>query len=199
MEPIIFIVWTCAVIFAATGIITLLALTKVITIETRFLNKLFTALILEVIAVTVGFGYTGYIKGDNGKSATKGIEVSSVVHFVDGENNRIANVSEKDFREKLEIKTTPDHNIKTLNGISFMVYGKESLPKITYTFRGYESRMIDLNKFKDSIQDNKINVGTVRLKQVKQDYNPENFESGDPNTLPDFFEGPPITTGNDGS
>ena len=56
MDPITFLVWTCTIIFAATGVITLLGLTKVIKIESRYLNRLFIVLILILIIVSIYLG-----------------------------------------------------------------------------------------------------------------------------------------------
>ncbi len=157
------------------------------------MNKLFATLILEVVAVSIGFGYTGYLNADEPKS----VVVNSKIEFVDEENNPVANISDAEFEEKLRIETTPNHTLKTLSGLSFMVYTKEDLPQITYSFPGYQSQTIDLELIKDSLVKNKINTGIVSLKRQIQNYDPNNFEPGTSPDLPDFFEGPPITTDSD--
>jgi hypothetical protein len=48
-----FIIWTCCFIFAFTGIITLLGLINVVKIKSNYLNRLFIALILEIIPVGI--------------------------------------------------------------------------------------------------------------------------------------------------
>jgi len=55
MEPIELIVWICAITFAATVVITLLALLKVIRLPNEtFLPKLFQVLIVEIVVAGVG-------------------------------------------------------------------------------------------------------------------------------------------------
>ena len=50
------IVWTCVAVFVATAVITLLGITNKIIIDKTYLNALFTALILEIVAIgMVGF------------------------------------------------------------------------------------------------------------------------------------------------
>lgn len=54
MDPKIVLVWTCVIIFAATGVITLLGIVKIVKIDKGFLNKLFIALLLEIVTIGVG-------------------------------------------------------------------------------------------------------------------------------------------------
>lgn len=56
-----FIVWTCAILFAVTGVVTVLALVGVLKIKKEYMNKLFYSLILEVVAGCI-FGFNTYLK-----------------------------------------------------------------------------------------------------------------------------------------
>jgi hypothetical protein len=64
MSPLITIVWICIAIFAVTGLITLLALLNIVKLgrtpenHDRYLSKLVSALIIEIVVGTV----TGYFK-----------------------------------------------------------------------------------------------------------------------------------------
>lgn len=71
IDPTVVLIWTCVGVFAATAVITLLALVGVLTLggglgEDRgdkhnyYLNLLFTALLLEIVAIGVAF-FTDYI------------------------------------------------------------------------------------------------------------------------------------------
>lgn len=53
LEPQQVLVWTCVLVFIATSAITLLGIIKKIDIDLDFLNKLFIALILEVVTIGV--------------------------------------------------------------------------------------------------------------------------------------------------
>ena len=53
MQPQQVLVWTCVLIFIATSIITLLGILRKIEINPDYLNKLFAALILEIIAIGI--------------------------------------------------------------------------------------------------------------------------------------------------
>ena len=53
LEPQQVLVWTCVVVFIATSAITLLGIIRKIDIDPSFLNKLFAALILEIVAIGV--------------------------------------------------------------------------------------------------------------------------------------------------
>jgi hypothetical protein len=56
------IAWTCVGIFIATAVITLLALVRVIRLaEKKYLDRLFKALVLEVVAICLGI-FTGKIE-----------------------------------------------------------------------------------------------------------------------------------------
>ena len=48
-----FLLWTCVLIFASTGAITIIGLIKENFIQEQYLNKLFTSLIVEVIGICV--------------------------------------------------------------------------------------------------------------------------------------------------
>jgi hypothetical protein len=57
------ILWTCVIVFIATSIITLMALVKIIRLaEDVYLKRLFYALILEIVAISV-WGFGDVIKG----------------------------------------------------------------------------------------------------------------------------------------
>ena len=53
LEPQQVLVWTCVLVFIATSAITLFGIIRKIDIDPGFLNKLFAALILEVVAIGV--------------------------------------------------------------------------------------------------------------------------------------------------
>ena len=53
LEPQQVLVWTCVVVFIATSAITLLGIIRKLDIDPSFLNKLFVALILEIVAIGV--------------------------------------------------------------------------------------------------------------------------------------------------
>ncbi|HEX5135594.1 MAG TPA: hypothetical protein VFY93_01350 [Planctomycetota bacterium] len=56
------IAWTCVGVFIATALITLLALVRVIRLaEKKYLDRLFKALVLEIVAVCIGI-FTGKIE-----------------------------------------------------------------------------------------------------------------------------------------
>lgn len=192
MEPKLFIVWTCAIIFAATGIITLLAITKIIPIEKRFLNKLFVVLILEIVAVSIGI-YTGFLQGDAGKNTSQGIEIQSIVQLVDSKEEVIDSYQDDYFEKYLKIRTVPNYSIKTSSGVILRIYpeSEKDLPKIVFGLRGFKSEIIDLNIYSDSIKNNKLDLGTIKLKKVNQ----RNANTGDP--LEPTEGGPAKTENND--
>lgn len=66
------ILWTCVCVFIATSLITLLALIKVIKLaEEIYLRRLFYALVLEIVAISV-WGFADVIKGgENHKNYVK--------------------------------------------------------------------------------------------------------------------------------
>jgi hypothetical protein len=102
-------------------------------------------------------------------------------------------MSDDEIRNKLEIKTTPDYTTKGSSAIVFMAYAKGTLPKITFSYPGYESRMVDLalgNVDRD-FSERKINLGTIKLIKQDQDYNPELFKTDSIQSLPVPFGGPP--------
>ena len=55
--------WTCVGVFVATAVITVLAVVRLITIDDDLRNKLFTALIVEVVVIGVGV-FSGLVKLD---------------------------------------------------------------------------------------------------------------------------------------
>ena len=57
------IVWTCVVVFILTAVITLLGITNRITIDKTYLNALFTALILEIVAIGI-IGFRSTVQND---------------------------------------------------------------------------------------------------------------------------------------
>lgn len=57
------LLWTCAIVFAATAIITLLGITGIIKIEREYLNKLFYSLIIEIVAISI-FAFSQYVKNE---------------------------------------------------------------------------------------------------------------------------------------
>lgn len=92
MEPKVFLIWTCSFIFAATGVITLLGLIKIIKIEKTYLNKLFTTLILEIVAIGV-LAFSNGIKNSTVETTTpnndnKAWLVTTKIQFYD-KNGRL--------------------------------------------------------------------------------------------------------------
>lgn len=56
------IAWSCVGVFIATAIVTLLALVKVIELaDKKYLDRLFTVLILEVVGIAVGV-FAGFVQ-----------------------------------------------------------------------------------------------------------------------------------------
>ena len=56
------IAWSCIGVFIATAIVTLLALVKVIELaDKKYLDRLFTVLILEVVGIAVGV-FAGFVQ-----------------------------------------------------------------------------------------------------------------------------------------
>lgn len=56
------IAWTCVGVFAATAVITLLAITNVIALaDKKYRDKLFRVLVVEIVVICVGF-FAGLIK-----------------------------------------------------------------------------------------------------------------------------------------
>src|SRR4051812_5355629 len=88
IEPKEFLIWTCSLIFAATGIITLIGLVKKDLIEKRFLNKLFTSLILEVVAISI-FAFSENLKSDSSNQNRRVWLVTTPVRFLDKHGNRL--------------------------------------------------------------------------------------------------------------
>lgn len=89
MDPKEFLVWSCAIIFAATGVITLGGLIKVVHIEKGFLNKLFVALILEIVAIGVGVASDFF----NENPSKKVWLVTAKVHYLDEAGNVISPIN----------------------------------------------------------------------------------------------------------
>ncbi len=123
-------------------------------------------------------------------------EIKSKVEFVDTDGNLLKEVSDLDLKNKLIIKTTPDYNVKNLNGIVFIAYAKGELPKVTFSYPGYEPKLMDLDAKDESIikdfAENKIDLGTIRLVKQRQKFDASKFENDtiiQPNPVP--FEGPP--------
>ncbi len=83
MKPIDILTWICIVIFAATGIITLLGLIKKVNIDRGFLKLLFSGLIVEIVTVGV-LGFKIGIKNDEQvPQGPKAWEVTTKIHFLD--------------------------------------------------------------------------------------------------------------------
>ena len=192
MDAIQFIVWTCAIIFAATGVITLLAIVKIIPIEKRFLNKLFVVLILEIVAVSIGI-YTVFLQGDGGKNTSQGIEIQSIVQLVDSKEKVIDSYPDEFYDKYLKIRTVPDYSVRTSSGVILRIYAesKKDLPKIVFSLKDFKPKIIDLNIYSDSIINNKLDLGTIKLKKVNQ----RNANTGDP--LEPMEGGPAKTENND--
>jgi hypothetical protein len=83
MEPIKFIIWTCAIIFAATGLLTIIGLIKKDFIQPKFFSKLFVSLIVEIIAISV-LAYKQSVVPQK-ESWT----IISKIHFLDEKGNEI--------------------------------------------------------------------------------------------------------------
>jgi hypothetical protein len=83
MEAKDFITWICIFIFAATGVITLLGIIRKVNIEPKFLNKLFLALILEIVSISV-LGFRDVIIPDKQiKKQEQSWTVNSEIHYFD--------------------------------------------------------------------------------------------------------------------
>jgi len=95
MEPKIFLIWTCSIIFALTGVITLLGLINVIKIDKTYLSKLFTTLILEISTIGVLAFSESIRNGSHGDVNSKAWLVTTKVQFFD--KNKIL----KPFQDKL--------------------------------------------------------------------------------------------------
>jgi hypothetical protein len=180
MDPKVFLIWTCSFIFAATGIITLLGLTKMIAIDRGYLNKLFTSLILEIVAIGVlafNQGVTEPAAKDPGNS-TRAWLVTAKVEFCDKDGNLLPNQN----------KLVQDINVQQSNP-SIIVAKNEK--RIQFWAIGTDKSGLDINlTFVDSkgnfsdvpynlkydsvtrIKDGEILIPPIRLTEPKNAYNP---------------------------
>lgn len=198
MDPKTFLIWSCAVIFSATGLITLLGLIQAIKIEKGFMNKLFISLILEIVAIGVGvfsdFFSTPEKQTSNFEMPTKKVwMVTSKIQYLDLDGNPLPVC---DYINEIDIKQSSPSVIVEKNDrrVRFYAFGTEINDRdINVTFFDKLNRFntYPFNLKLDSVvsineETGEIDVGTIFLSE------PTNFEYNSTNTLNSTTNGPPI-------
>lgn len=180
MEPKIFLIWTCSIIFAATGVITLLGLINIIKIDKSYLNKLFTSLILEIVAIGV-FAFNDSIqnKNKNGlESFNKAWLVTAKVQYFD-KNGKLLPEQTK-LVQDLSIQQSNPSIIVAKNDkrVQFWAIGIDKSGRdINLTFSDLKGKYSDFsyNLRYDSItsiKDGEIVIPTINLYEPDSAYNP---------------------------
>lgn len=128
------ILWTCVSVFIVTSIITLLALTRIIKLASpEYLKRLFYALILEVVAISI-WGFADAIKG--GKKIGNYVKITTPSPW----------------------SWTPDSIVKNRTVFFTGIFFKESenyilVPKISFNQREYKTSSLTF--------DNEMFTGSV--------------------------------------
>lgn len=180
MEPKIFLIWTCSIIFAATGVITLLGLINIIKIDKSYLNKLFTSLILEIVAIGV-FAFNDSIQNRNKnglESFNKAWLVTAKVQYFD-KNGKLLPEQTK-LVQDLSIQQSNPSIIVAKNDkrVQFWAIGIDKSGRdINLTFSDLKGKYSDFsyNLRYDSItsiKDGEIVIPTINLYEPDSAYNP---------------------------
>lgn len=166
------LIFVCIALFALTGIITLLGIINLLKIKEGFLNKLFTSLILQIVAIgIVGFGT--FIKDNNTDDV---IIIDTKISFKDIDGNLINEEGQETLSEQLDrtrgITVVPNY-IK--NGNNFQIYIPKSFIKNRSAginiggLKNFNQIPITNNILKkklNEIKDNTINLDEIILKQI---------------------------------
>lgn len=115
-----FIAWTCAIIFALTGVITLLSITNVIKIKEEFQKKLFYTLLLEIVIGSV-WGYNKYLKDFSSSSEWNFIAITTPE----------INITNDDI-DTITIDLNPKYGTQFFNGVVQFDRSKNIIPKFEY-------------------------------------------------------------------
>ncbi|WP_264536446.1 hypothetical protein [Flavobacterium sp. N1736] len=178
----------CVGIFAATGIITLLGLINKINIQPKFLNKLFIALILEIVAICLYIFKTQMTDNSN-----KVWLVTAKVRYLD-ENNDTLPTSEY-IKEVFVQQSNPPVIIeKCERRVQFYAVGTDKTGRnIILNFTDTKNRFPDvsfnlkLDKTKKvNNTDGEIDIGTISFKKstpYKYSSSPTNPNQGIPGTI----------------
>lgn len=194
MDPKVFLIWTCSIIFAATGVITLLGLINVIKIDKSYLNKLFTALILEIIAISLLAFSEGVGPSKNANEPTnKAWLVTTKVQFFDKNGKLLPNQSK--MIQDLSIQQSNPSIIvsKNVRRVQFWAIATDKSGRdINLTFSDLTGKYSDFpyNLKYDSIisiEDGEILIPAINLYEPDTAYNPKNAN------LNPTTDGPPKT------
>jgi hypothetical protein len=183
MEPKTFLIWTCTIIFAATGAITLFGLINIIKIEKPYLNKLFTALILEIVAIGVlAFG-DSLQNSDNetkAESFNKAWLVNTQIRFFNKDHKLLSASEQVKLVQGININQSNPTIIveKNVRRIQFWAVGIDKSGRdINLTFSDLSGKYSDFpyNLKRDSvlsIKDGEINLPPIDLYEPDSAYNP---------------------------
>lgn len=125
-----FIAWTCAILFALTGIVTILALTKLINIEQEFKRKLFYVLLLEIVGSSI-WGYNKYLNEFSSSSEWNFVAITTPE--INIANNDVDTII-VDYK----------YNTMIINGVVQFNKSKNITPKFEYSQNGkvrYETEL----------------------------------------------------------
>lgn len=146
-----------------------------------------------VITVFLGYFIVQNIIGLINNTVIQTWEVSSRVKFVDEKGNELKDVNHKALIDLVEINQNPDiYLAKEPDLVKFRIhcFGRESV--INYSFMikdSFEPRTFDISKDSESVKvdfaNREIDLGTISLFQIKQNYNPKD-------TIKSSNDGPPI-------
>jgi hypothetical protein len=198
MEPKIFLIWTCSIIFAATGIITLLGLVNMIKIDKSYLNKLFVSLILEIVAIGILAFRENFSPAKvetQAKAATnKAWIVTTKIQFYDKNGNLKPNQSKLVQDLKIEQISPSIIVVKNERRVQFWAIGTDKTGRdINLTFSDSRHIFSDFpyNLKSDSIirineSENEILIPTINL------YEPDTAYSPSINALKSTSNGPEI-------
>jgi hypothetical protein len=173
MEPQTILTWTCTIIFGATGIITLLGLINKVNIDRIFLNKLFTALILEIVAISI-LAFKINLMPPSANDDT--IELNADVEFRDIKGNPLNSDSASELIEEF-VKTNgitlnPPLVLKNSNHFQIYVPRKFILDRgtsLNFGLHGFNEIPIINTRLQSMLKNidgsHKLDLGNIVLKQ----------------------------------
>lgn len=99
-------------------------------------------------------------------------------------------ITEDSLRMKLDVKATPDYNQKRFAEVSFPMYYKAGFSKVSYTYKGFESKVKTLNpdSVKFDFEKRTIYLGKIELKEINQEYRQSAISSNSNTTFPSMPE-----------
>jgi hypothetical protein len=125
--------------------------------------------------------------------------ISSRVEFIDKGGVK-QDIRESELQERLKISTAPKNIEFNGNYITIKTYTKfgEFPSIVNFSYEGYESYTRELDSTLAGRPSNhrKVDLGTIRLKKIDQEYDPDLFLPADPGLMPIPIGGPPVNEPN---